>query len=193
MKDPHIRLLLRRTELLQYINDPTSRVVEELKIPVANARIDMAVINGHFHGYEIKSACDTLQRLPNQLIAYSYIFDYLTVITEEKYSNKILSILPDWVGLSICSDSADDTIIEVIKRGKINTQKNGFYLAKLLWNEELIDLLIELEIPFKKKQRNWLLCEIISQNVDTETLSRLVREKLKIRTAWKLREDSPIA
>jgi hypothetical protein len=189
MNDPNIRQLLRRTELSKFLSDPQSKVVEEMKIPAAGARIDMAVINGHLHGYEIKSACDTLQRLPNQIIAYSYIFDYLTVITEKKYHERILNILPDWVGLALCSDRSNEIEVEVIKEKSINTNKNGFYIAKLLWNEELIQVLSELNIPFKKKYRNWILCEILSQSIDLETLSNIVRNRLKQRSDWKSKED----
>lgn len=188
MKDPEIRNLLRQTELFKYLNDPHTRIVEELKIPVANARIDLAVINGHFHGYEIKGASDTLKRLPNQLIAYSYIFDYLTVITEEKYSEQILSLVPDWVGVSVCYEQESKSPIEVLRTPKLNYNKNAFFLSKLLWNTEIIEILTDLKIPFKKKLRNWLLCEILSQNVEIELLSNIIREKLKVRENWKAKE-----
>ncbi|MBS1530117.1 MAG: sce7726 family protein [Bacteroidetes bacterium] len=188
MKDPHIRHLLRQTELLQYLNDPHSKVVEELKVPAAKARIDMAVINGAFHGYEIKSASDTLQRLPSQLIAYSYIFDYLTVVTEDKYYERVLKLIPQWVGLSVCVDNS----VKTIQPSNLNPSKNGFHIAKLLWNEELIDILTALNIPFKKKQRNWLLCEILAHNVEIETLSLIVRNRLKARSDWKIKEGCAI-
>src|SRR4051812_8660839 len=133
MKDPNIREILKQTELLKYATDPHSKVVEELKLPVAKAIVDIAVINGHFHGYEIKSASDTLQRLPSQLIAYSKVFDYLTVVTEVKYHERILDIIPDWVGLSVCSDKAGQKPITIIKKAKRNYNREGFYIAKLLW------------------------------------------------------------
>jgi len=143
LKDFQIRELLRKTELSQYINDNDSKVVEEMKIPIANARIDMAVINGSFHGYEIKGSSDTLQRLPNQLVAYSYVFDYLVIITEEKYIDKIISMVPDWVAVAVCSNKESEIIYNVKKEGHRNVNKNGFYLAKLLWKEELLDVLKE--------------------------------------------------
>ncbi len=185
MKDFQIRNLLRDTELLQYINDPHSKVVEEMKIPAANARIDMAVINGAFHGYEIKGASDTLQRLPNQLIAYSYIFDYLTIITEEKYHEKILNIIPEWVGVAVCSDIGGEKKFDIKKPYKNNPDKKPFYIAKLLWHDELVEVLIEQKISFKKKHRNWILCETLSKNLQMEKLSEVVREKLKQRMSWK--------
>src|SRR5690606_8431363 len=104
MKDPCIRQLLRETELSHYLNDADSKVVEELELPVAGARIDMAVINGSLHGFEIKSASDTLQRLPGQIEAYTKVFDYLSIVTEVKYENKILDFVPSWIGIYVCQD-----------------------------------------------------------------------------------------
>ena len=46
VKDLHIREILRETELLEYLQDPHSKVVEEMKLSVAKARIDIAVLNG---------------------------------------------------------------------------------------------------------------------------------------------------
>ncbi len=188
MKDFQIRKILRKTELSQFLNDGVSKVVEEMKIPVAQARIDMAVINGAFHGYEIKSASDTLQRLPNQLIAYSYIFDYLTIITEKKYHQKIIDAVPSWVGVAVCSNKVKEKKFVMIQEAKPNINKNKFYIAKLLWHDELVEVLTEQEIAFKKKSRNWILCEILSDNLQLDKLSEIVREKLKKRNNWKLKD-----
>jgi len=185
MRDIDIRPILKSSILKKYYNDTTSKVVEEMKLPVAGARIDMAVINGHFHGFEIKSASDTLQRLPKQLIAYSHVFDYLTIITEGKYYDKILEIIPKWVGVSICVENDNGQNVRVIQKAKLNKNKKGFYLAKLLWHEELVSILTQLNIPFKKKDRNWLLCEALANNISINKLSYIVREQLKVRRDWK--------
>ena len=190
MKDFQIRQLLNRTELLKYHNDNESRVVEELDIVVAKARIDIAVINGSFHGYEIKGASDTLLRLPNQLIAYSYIFDYLTIITEEKYHKKVQDLVPDWVAVYTCSKKSDQLVIK--KEGSLNPHKNGFHLAQLLWREELFQVLDEFKIQYKKKYRNWILCEILSIHFDVNHLSDVVRTILKNRQNWKIKSDCEV-
>jgi hypothetical protein len=188
MKDPAIRNLLKKTELANFITDPHSKVVEELKLPAAKARIDIAVINGHLHGYEIKGASDTLQRLPSQVNAYSKIFDYLTVVTELKYHERILNVIPEWVGVSVCSDKYGNEEFEIIQPPVLNEHKDAFYIAKLLWREELIDILQSFQIPHKKKIRSWLLCEAAAYNLDISTLSNVVREKLKVRKDWKIKE-----
>lgn len=182
MKDSCIRQLLKEKELAFYINDSKSKVVDELSLPVAKARIDLAVINGALHGYEIKSASDTLQRLPAQIEAYSKVFDYLSIVTEKKYSKKILNFVPSWIGLIECNDKKD---LKTLRKPKLNKNKESFFIAKLLWREELINILTEHQIPFKKKDRNWILCEILSSNLEIEFLSQIVRENLRKRKEWK--------
>lgn len=183
MKDPAIRQILKRTQLAQYDKDPHSKIVEEMILPVAGARIDIAVINGAFHGYEIKSASDTLKRLPDQLKSYGLVFDYLTIVTEQKYSQKIIDIIPEWVGVSVCSDMSNENEFQEIKPSLPNKERNGFYIAKLLWKEELMSILIGHDIPFRKSDRAWTMCETLANNLDTDSLSHSVRETLKTRFA----------
>jgi hypothetical protein len=178
MKDPCIRELLRTTELKHYIDDNDSKIVEELSLPVAKARIDIAVINGSLHGYEIKSASDTLQRLPAQIEAYTKVFDYLSIVTEEKYGQKILDFVPDWIGVLICNEkNGVKSINELRKPIKIESRES-IYIAKLLWREELMECLEELKIKFRKKDRNWLLCEALSTNLDTDSISAILSKVL---------------
>lgn len=190
MKDPEIREVLKKTTLTKYLSDPDSKVVEELNLPIGKARIDMAVINGHFHGYEIKGASDTLRRLPNQIEAYTNVFDYLTIVTEEKYQKKTQEIAPEWVGISICTKVNGNHTIECVKKGQKNNSKKSFYIAKLLWHDELVHLLSETDISFKKKYRNWVLCELLAENIDVDVLSQWVRSMLKARKDWKIKEEN---
>lgn len=182
MRDPNIRQILRETELLKYLKDSYSRVVEEFTLPVAKARIDIAVINGHLHGYEIKSAVDTLQRLPTQIEAYTKVFDYLSIVTEEKHFGRVLNVLPEWVGLIVCSE---DGLVRQVREATFNHRKEPFYLAKLLWREEVVDILEGMRVKYRKKDRSWLLCELLASSIDTDLLSDLVRAKLKNRSCWK--------
>ncbi|MCC6182186.1 MAG: sce7726 family protein [Bacteroidia bacterium] len=184
MKDFEIRRILRESALFEYLNDADSKVVEEFDLPVAGARIDVAVFNGALHGYEIKSASDTLLRLPNQIIAYSYIFDYLTIVTEDKHYGKVKAIIPEWVSIAICSNNREYKFF-VKHEGRQNPNKNGFYIAQLLWRSELIELLMEQGLCFKKKLRNWALCEIAALNIEPNKLSQLVKDKIKKRDNWR--------
>ncbi len=185
MKDPCIRQLLKQTELQRYFKDINSRVVEEFTLPVAKARIDMAVINGSFHGYEIKSASDSLNRLHNQIEAYTKVFDYLSIVTENKYEKKILSTIPNWIGVFLCEEKDGIQSLKQLRAPVVNHNKEGFYIAKLLWRDELIECLTDKQIQFRKKDRTWLLCEALSANLEIELISEMVRNKIKQRSEWK--------
>lgn len=193
MKDPCIRDLLSETELHYFLNDQNSRVVHELNLPVAKARIDIAVINGSLHGYEIKSASDTLKRLPSQIEAYTKVFDYLSIVTESKYYETILKLTPKWIGVLVCDEKKGLKTIKQVRKPKLNKNKESFFLGKLLWREELIDVLNEYQISFRKKDRNWILCETLAENLDLNTISFIVRDKLKQRVNWKLNPKADCA
>jgi len=184
MRDTDIRNILKETILSKYYADSGCRVVEELEIPAAKARIDMAVINGHMHGFEIKSARDTLKRIPSQLAAYSKVFDFLSIVTEEKYQRKLVDILPTWVGIYICQDNGT---VDEIRPSTLNLSKESFYIAKLLWRNEILDLLSANNFKYRKSDRNWILCELIAENLPLEILSQVVRTNLKNRISWKLK------
>lgn len=59
-----IREALKRLLENRHAKDKKVRIIEELGVHHGTARIDIAVVNGIMHGYEIKSDQDTLQRLP---------------------------------------------------------------------------------------------------------------------------------
>lgn len=189
MRDADIRRILRTTSLEKYISDENSKVVDELHLPVTKSRIDIAVVNGRLHGFEIKSARDTLVRLPHQIEGYSKVFDYLTIVTEEKYYHRLLDFVPDWIGIQVCSTKSNGaSVIKTVKKGKLNKSQDGFFIAKLLWRKELLELLSSEDIKHRKKDRTWLLCEALSDNIPVKKLSKLVRQKLKEREDWKIKE-----
>jgi hypothetical protein len=188
MRDFDIRKILRDTTLKKFIEDSNSKVVDELNIPITKSRIDIAVVNGHLHGFEIKSARDTLNRLPHQIDGYTKVFDYITVITENKHHEKILKLLPEWVGLQVCIEDSTGHKINTIRKPLYNRNKEGFFLAKLLWRKEVENILQDQEIPYQKKSTLWKLCELLGNSVSLTKLSKIVRETLKNRKDWKPKE-----
>lgn len=189
MKDPCIRKILRKTELAHYILDPESIVVEELKIPLTKSRIDIAVVNGNLHGYEVKSASDSLSRLPHQIMGYSKVFDLITIATEAKYAERIYKLVPEWIGIIVCENINGLPIIKLVQNASQNPAKEGLFVAKLLWHDELIELASTFNVPHKKSDRNWLLCQSISTHIDLEQISKFVRLKLKSRQNWKVPKE----
>jgi len=63
MNDAGIRRNLHCKKLRRHHVDPDTLVVDELGLKHGKCRADIAVINGHLMGYEIKSDDDSLRRL----------------------------------------------------------------------------------------------------------------------------------
>lgn len=142
--DPDIRELLKYKffTLKKYTSDPTTKVVEEMHVCMGTSRIDMAVLNGKLHGYEIKSEQDTLERLPDQIESYNKIFDTMTIVTGEKHVSKIMKIVPDWWGVYYVSLNRKKPVLKRKRQDKKNKEIDIFYLSQLLWKNELCELLI---------------------------------------------------
>jgi hypothetical protein len=67
------------TKKLSRLRSEGVLVIDELGLAHAKSRVDVAVINGSLHGYEIKSAQDSLTRLPAQIATYRDTLERLRV------------------------------------------------------------------------------------------------------------------
>jgi len=54
---------------------PDTLIVNELGLADGASRVDIAVINGHICGGEIKAEADSLDRLPRQVEAYGRLVE----------------------------------------------------------------------------------------------------------------------
>jgi len=75
-RDSDIRRVLLADLSQLYSDKDHDLIVEEFGCN--SARIDIAVINGALHAFEIKSDSDSLDRLPSQIEAYQGVFEYIT-------------------------------------------------------------------------------------------------------------------
>ena len=80
----------------------TSRIVQELGVWHGVARIDIALIDSHLHGFEIKSDRDTLDRLlNNQMEVYNAVFDRVTLVVGGHLFIEAFKLIPEWWGLEV--------------------------------------------------------------------------------------------
>lgn len=188
MRDLDIRTKIKSSLLQKYYQDPNSRIVDEMNVCHGDARVDIAVINGSLHGFEIKSQLDTLSRLPGQIHMYSKIFDYLTIVSGPKHIAEILAICPDWCGVIVANYKKNNSGLKLkkIRPSKRNQMLDKYSLAQLLWKSEVIQCLTELGITrgISNKSKA-LLWQMLSSTVDQKTLSIIVRQKLKTRANWR--------
>ena len=71
---------------------------------VADCKADTVIVNGTSHVYEIKTEMDDFTRLGSQLAAYFKVFDYITLVTEEKLFSVAEQYLPGNVGILTLAD-----------------------------------------------------------------------------------------
>jgi hypothetical protein len=187
MNDLDIRNSLKTGPLKKYIVDSNSLVLDEFNISLGLVRADIAVVNGVLHGIEIKSERDNLTRLDNQLKEYNKFFEYITIVTCEKFKDKILENYPSNYGVLIAKIEKNKIVFNKLRIAKKNYSVDKLCLVQALWKEELIHILesINYKKGFKYKSKPFLykiLCDIFTK----QQLLAIVKEKIKARTNWRV-------
>jgi hypothetical protein len=141
LREPAIRAGLRSVALGRAA-DSSARVIEEFWIPRSNARADLAVVGSSLEGYEIKSAADSLRRLPGQVSAFSRVFDRCTAVIASKHELAVYGLLPPWWGVVIVESDAE----AVFSTGRVacpNPEIDIELVVRLLWRDEVQRALLE--------------------------------------------------
>ncbi len=99
LKDGDLRKAALRRLLAHVQERDDTLVLEELGLTHGASRVDIAVINGHIRGVEIKAEADNLERLPRQVHAYGLVVDRATLIASERHLPAALELLPGWWGV----------------------------------------------------------------------------------------------
>jgi len=164
------------------------KIFEEFGVGHGIARIDMAVINGIMHGYEIKSDRDTLKRLSDQMNEYNAVFDKVTLVVGKSHLYNAINIIPDWWGIMIAKIVKNKKIaFNTIREADYNPEQKGVSIARLLWREEALKILEEKNkaVGFHSKPRS-LIYEELANVLDEETLKNKVKNILLIsREDWR--------
>ena len=185
--DSEIRSALHRKRLRCQKSHPDTLVIDELGLAHARSRIDVAVINGHIHGYEIKSAQDNLDRLGSQLEVYRQTLQKLTIVTAPKHLPRVLSEVPEWCGLIEAEQGPRAGIrLHSVRSASSNPDIVPVMLAHLLWRPEVLDLLTRIgyapkELRHPRKRLYEMLCEVLT----TRELTAAIREFMACRQAWR--------
>jgi hypothetical protein len=190
--DSTIRIALKNFLEIQHAKDKKVRIIEELGVEHGATRIDIVVINGIMHGYEIKSDKDTLQRLPDQINAFNSVFDKITLVVGKKHLYNAINIIPDWWGIIVAKvDKSGAITFNTIRKGEINSCQDEISIAKFLWREEALRYLEKIgKADGLYSKRREFIYERLSKVCDTSTLGKIVREAIFIRGDW--RSDAPL-
>jgi hypothetical protein len=184
MRDIDIRRALRVEIKRLHSGEPDTLIVEELGLCQGIARVDLAVVNGSVHGYEIKSEQDTLARLPNQKDIYNRALDFVTIVAAPAHVHGVDKVVPPWWGVWIVIEDRDKGVLrlERSRKPRRNPGIDPFALAQLLWRDEALQALTDhgLATGLRSKPREELWRRLAS-DVKVEELGDIVRERLKRR------------
>lgn len=187
-----IRSALKKKLENRHARDRKVRIIEELGVQHGVARIDIAVVNGIMHGYEIKSDQDTLQRLPEQMSVFSSVFDRVTLVVGKSHLYDSINIIPDWWGIVVAKVNSDNVVtFNTIRTGENNEGQDRISVARLLWRDEALKILEaagKASGVYSKPRNN--IYERMSSVFDQKTLGKKVRETIFLRSDW--RPDSPL-
>ena len=92
--DSDIRAVLRSRLFLKHPDEADTVVIEELGLCRGQVRVDVAVVNGLLHGYEIKSDRDSLCRLGVQVEVYGKVFDQATLVVGDRHMVNQIQRIP---------------------------------------------------------------------------------------------------
>ena len=190
--DKIIRTALRTYLSKLHAGDRKLRIVEEFGVEHGAARVDVAVVNGILHGYEIKSDRDTLSRLPEQMDAYNAVFDQVTLILGKQHLYEAINLVPDWWGILIAKVVTDSSVgFTRIREAKENIGQRNLSIARLLWRGEALRILEEAgEAGGLRSKPRARIYEKLSTIFDQTTLEEKVRDVLFVREDW--RSDAPL-
>ncbi|KND17245.1 hypothetical protein ADZ37_19215 [Pannonibacter phragmitetus] len=166
--DADIRRALHTKRLRQLRARPDTLVIDELGLAHAKSRIDVAVINGCIHGYEIKSAKDTLVRLATQIDIYRQTLQKLTIVAAPKHVAGIMTNAPEWCGVIAAEQGPKGGIaFHVLRNAVANPDIDPVMMAHLLWRDEVIELLDRAgyapkDLRRPRKQLYKMLCEAMT-------------------------------
>lgn len=151
--------------------------------------MDVAVVNGSFGGYEIKSDRDTLGRLPVQVEQYSAVLDYAVLVVGRRHVEKAVRMVPVWWGVMVAEPGSTESapaVLTQFRPAEQNPSVDPQRLVQLLWRDETLAELEERGLAqscrSKPRQALW---ERLAASLPPDELRAVVRERLKSRPGWR--------
>lgn len=185
LRDSQIRSALRSKLHSIHAKESNTAIIDELSLCQGDARVDVAVLNGSFSGYEIKSDRDTLARLPHQLAVYEVCFDTMTIVVGTRHIRECSKTVPEWWGIWEAISTADGVRFESRREPQINKKITPDRVVQLLWRNETFEALKEIGIIPRRNARRRELWGTLVAAVSPERLFEIVRSRIRARGDWR--------
>lgn len=153
-------------------------LVDEFWVPGSNERADLALVADTLDGFEIKTAQDTLKRLPRQSSAFARLFDHCTAVIAGHHLDATTQLLPDWWGLVVIHDRDGAVEFESLRDAQPNPSVDVETLVRLLWKEEARNALSTVGVEVDEGVSRCVLWERLVEAVSLARLGELVRQAL---------------
>lgn len=191
MNDLEIRQNFHRKKLHRQHAHKDTLVIDELGLNHGENRADIAVINRHFVGYEIKSNNDSLSRLEEQIKSYNTIFDKACIVVGDRYIKTIHNYIPPWWGIIMASKSNSAIVsFDVIRKADMNKSIDPISIARLLWRNEALEILEQKQISSRIfRQPRAILYQSIVDMLNIDELRKTVKNFLTKRKNWRCLES----
>lgn len=188
MLDRDIRQALRERLVAEHGSE--ALIVDELALREGSVRADLCLVNGALSGFEIKSAADSLGRLPAQVAGYSRVFDYAALVADARHLEQAGDQLPDWWGVYEARRGRKGPRIVRIRRGRRNPALDVASVVQLLWRDEALAVLEQHGIAdgLSRCTRSQLW-QLLVDEVPASQLCAAVREALKARGDWRVSHE----
>jgi hypothetical protein len=186
MNDRELRAAVKTKLLARYAEDREVLVLEELGLRHGSGRVDLVVVSGTIHGFELKSDLDNLKRLPHQIQIYNSVLDKVTLIVGRRHVDKACELVPAWWGVKVATVGRRGGIgFSDLRRARMNPLIEALAVAKLLWRDEALSFLIELrqEAGVRSKPRAFVY-QRLTEVVTLEGIRERVCRQFKSRQNW---------
>lgn len=187
LRDSDIRQAAYRRLLTHAQACPDTLVIDELGLDHGSCRIDIAIINGHIRGVEIKAEADTLERLPRQVAAYGEVVDKALLIVSPKHLELAMAMVPDWWGVMVAERGATQGVRFLrVRPERANKGIDPLVLVRLLWRPEAQAILRMLGVSERElRAPRATLYRMLVDRLALRQLAKTVRQTLKARTTWR--------
>jgi hypothetical protein len=138
-RDRDIRAALLPLLRQKYIYSSQDLVIEEFGCN--SARVDVAVVNGVMHGFEIKSDSDSTYRLQDQLQSYLGVFDFITLVAGRRLFHAVRSMAPRRCGLILAERVGGEVRLIEKRKAQRNPKQRAIDLARMMWRDEALHVL----------------------------------------------------
>lgn len=182
LADADIRPALRTRLLSRHATEPETVILDELGVCRGQVRVDVAVVNGIVHGYEIKSDRDSLRRLAAQADLYGRVLDRATLVVGQRHLEEAFEVVPAWWGVLRVESTATGARLVRQRHGALNHMRDPRALVEFLWLEDALALLERQNAArgVRGKSRRFIW-DRICERIEIDEIAAAVRSHLKAR------------